>query len=481
MTGRLPTATGRGARPAYLIGALILIAMYPLLSATWRHIDFLILSASTMPAVAVGLRALPPTRRRPWQVLLVALIVINLGAAVRLLPGDAAFTVSNILDAVGNALVLVAALTQVLRHGRGIRGSLGGIIDTTIVALALGGLLWDVVLWPNLVDPYDQRVQQVNLFVVIFALCGVLGALARLVQITARPRVALWLLLAALGFALAGNIVYAIGPLSWQRVAASMMFMAAFVALGLFGLEPSATQIAHPLAVPQSDELSTRRLFFLWVAVAAMPVVVGLRLLFGVEVDGLLLVVGGAAIAALVMVRIERLSSERNRAELALRFEASHDHLTGLPNRREFLDQLGNELAHAQQCVLFFCDLDGFKSVNDRLGHDFGDELLVEVGRRLRACVRQGDLVSRFGGDEFLILVRDQDQSIVSTICGRIADALSRPIQLADEKVSIGASVGIAIATGEPDADALIRRADRAMYEAKRDEPRTPGIRIVTV
>ena len=108
------------------------------------------------------------------------------------------------------------------------------------------------------------------------------------------------------------------------------------------------------------------------------------------------------------MVRIGQLSAARDQAERALRFEASHDQLTGLPNRREFLDQLSNELTHAQQCVLFFCDLDGFKNVNDRLGHDNGDELLVEVGRRLRACVRQGDVVSRFGGDEFLILVRDQ-------------------------------------------------------------------------
>ena len=181
------------------------------------------------------------------------------------------------------------------------------------------------------------------------------------------------------------------------------------------------------------------------------------------------------------MVRIWRLSAARIRAEQALRFEASHDHLTGLPNRREFLDQLSNGLAHAPQCVILFCDLDGFKSVNDRHGHEAGDELLVEVARRLRACVRQSDLVSRFGGDEFLILLRDQAPSVVTAVCDRIADALSRPIELRVEQVSIGASIGLAIATGEADADALIRRADRAMYEAKRDEPSTPGVRIVSV
>lgn len=473
-----PGFSGRGVRYAYLIGALILIALYPLLPTTGRDIAFIVVAISMIPAVVVGLRAIPRSLQRPWQILLVALILINLGIVIRLLPGDVTFTSSTLLDAAGNALVLVAALTQVLRHGS---ASLDGIIDTTIVALALGGLLWDVVLSPNLEDPYHLRAQQVNLFIVVFALCGVLGALARLLQITGRRVPALWLLLAALGLGLVGNIVYAIAPP--HRVAASMMFMAAFVALGLFGLEPSATQIARPQTVPRRDDLSIGRLVFLWVAVAATPIIVGSRLLLGADVDGLLLVVGGAAIAALVMVRIWRLSAARIRAEQALRFEASHDHLTGLPNRREFLDQLSDGLAHEPQCVILFCDLDGFKSVNDRHGHEAGDELLVEVARRLRTCVRQGDLVSRFGGDEFLILLRHQSPSVITAVCDRIADALSRPIELRVEQVSIGASIGVAIATGDADADAdaLIRRADRAMYEAKRDEPSARGVRIVSV
>jgi len=219
--------------------------------------------------------------------------------------------------------------------------------------------------------------------------------------------------------------------------------------------------------------------------VAAVPVVLGARALAGVAVDGLLLTVGGAVVAVLVMVRIALLSFARDRAERALRFEASHDPLTGLPNRREFLEQLGNDLSgprrSKQQSVVFFCDLDGFKSVNDRMGHGAGDALLIEIGRRLRASVRQGDVVSRFGGDEFVILLRDYSPSDVASVRDRIADVLSRPIALRREQIIIGASIGMAVATRDRDADALIRRADHAMYEAKRNEPRTPGIRIIAV
>ncbi len=480
MTGRLPTpgSSGRGVRQAYLIGSLILIGVYPLLNAPWRRIDFLVVSIGAVPAVVVGLSRIPPSRRRPWQLLLAALVVVNAANVIRLVSTEWAFTTSQVLDAAGNALVLAAALALVVRHGG---GGFGGIIDATIVALALGGVLWEVILVPNLVAPYQIPAQKANLFVVVFVLCGVLGALTRLARIMRDPESALWLLLAALGLALVGNILLAVVSTPAVRVTAMMMFMGAYAALGLFGLDPNAAELADTRDVRTDVELSTVRLAFLWAAVAAIPVVVGCRELTGAGVDGLLLACGGTAVAALVMVRIGGLSSARDRAEQALRFEATHDPLTGLANRREFLHQLSIELTHAPQCVIFFCDLDEFKSVNDRLGHGAGDELLVEVGRRLRGCVRQGDVVSRFGGDEFLILLRDRAESNIGAVRDRIADALSRPILLRDDEVNIGASIGIAIATAEADAEALIRRADRAMYEAKRDEPATQSVRVVSV
>jgi len=104
---------------------------------------------------------------------------------------------------------------------------------------------------------------------------------------------------------------------------------------------------------------------------------------------------------------------------------------------------------------------------------------MVEVARRLRVCVRDGDVVSRFGGDEFLILSRGAALQEIDAICERIVQALSRPIKLRGELVTIGASMGIAVAFGEDDPEDLINRADRAMYSAKLDEPDTSGIRVI--
>jgi diguanylate cyclase len=477
-----PDAARRGVRRAYFVGSLLLLAVYPLLSTRGREIDFVVVSISAIPALVVGMHVSEPSQRRPWRYLVAGMTIVVAGNVIELFHSGPPFPASTLLEAAGDVLVLAAALSLVLRHGP---GSLGGVIDATIVALALGGVLWEVVLADNLVPPYDLPAQKLNMMIVVFTLAGVLGALVRLVQISARPPRALWLLIAALALALLGNIVQALSSLAWLQVAATMMFMATYGTLGMFGLEPSATQLTQPGDVRQEDELSAGRLVFLWAAVAAVPVVLGARALAGVAVDGLLLTVGGAVVAVLVMVRIALLSFARDRAERALRFEASHDPLTGLPNRREFLEQLGSDLSgprrSRQQSVVFFCDLDGFKSVNDRMGHGAGDALLIEVGRRLRASVRLGDVVSRFGGDEFVILLRDYSPSDVASVRDRIADVLSRPITLLHEQIIIGASIGMAVATGDRDADALIRRADHAMYEAKRNQPTTPGIRIVAV
>ena len=219
-----------------------------------------------------------------------------------------------------------------------------------------------------------------------------------------------------------------------------------------------------------ADTLSVGRLLFLGIAVAVVPFVVGVRQLVGGGPDGLVLVIASATIVTLVMVRIGQLSAQRDEAEQALLHEATHDSLTGLVDRKEFVDRVRDELARDPNSAILYLDLNRFKEVNDHFGHANGDKVLVEVAQRLRDSVRAEDVVSRFGGDEFVILLRRTNPDEVETIKHRIIDALSQPIPLSGGLVTVGASVGSALATGdEADPEDLITRADHAMYVAKSD------------
>jgi diguanylate cyclase (GGDEF)-like protein len=163
----------------------------------------------------------------------------------------------------------------------------------------------------------------------------------------------------------------------------------------------------------------------------------------------------------------------RKRAEMKLAHQALHDPLTGLPNRTLFLDRLSLGLARMQRSqaavAVLFLDLDKFKVVNDSLGHDVGDQLLVAVANRLRAALRPGDTAARYGGDEFTVLcegITSEDDAVV--IAERVSAAIGRPFSLDDADTVLTSSIGIAIASGEAATpESLIHDADTAMYRAK--------------
>lgn len=162
----------------------------------------------------------------------------------------------------------------------------------------------------------------------------------------------------------------------------------------------------------------------------------------------------------------------RVRLEETIRRAAMHDSVTGLPSRRLVEEEVGRTMTSSAGllCVVFI-DLDGFKSVNDRLGHAAGDALLGEVGRRLQTTMRERDLVGRFGGDEFIVVAEVDHEEDAAALAERIRQSVAQPYPGIPSDLPITASVGVAATSGSVEAgfvfDQLVRTADHAMYEAK--------------
>jgi diguanylate cyclase (GGDEF)-like protein len=173
------------------------------------------------------------------------------------------------------------------------------------------------------------------------------------------------------------------------------------------------------------------------------------------------------------MLEVRLLYRQLEQYSLALESLALHDALTGLPNRRLLFDRLALSIAHARRnsstMAVMYLDLDGFKQVNDSLGHDAGDALLRLVADRLVAAVREEDTVARLGGDEFVIaLCESSHDEVVARLAEKVIQAVSQPYRIQGHDVHITASVGVGFypAHGE-NVETLMKSADLALYEAK--------------
>ena len=182
----------------------------------------------------------------------------------------------------------------------------------------------------------------------------------------------------------------------------------------------------------------------------------------------------GLALERARLLESERATVQRLRDDEArIKHLAFHDSLTGLANGRLFSEHLAAAVArarrHGQKLAVLFCDFDRFKNVNDSFGHVAGDDLLREMGRRLRACVRESDVLARLGGDEFTLLLEDiHATDDAALVAGKIVDAISRPFTIDGLELRLSTSVGVAVFPDDGDTpDALLKNADTAMYAAK--------------
>jgi diguanylate cyclase (GGDEF)-like protein/PAS domain S-box-containing protein len=181
------------------------------------------------------------------------------------------------------------------------------------------------------------------------------------------------------------------------------------------------------------------------------------------------------------MIGVSTDISERKALEDELERRASHDPLTGLPNRPAFVDRLGQALRRTRRrkdrrnkVGVLFMDLDGFKTINDSLGHEAGDRFLVTVAERLKNRLRPEDSLARFGGDEFAVLLEEvANVTEAIRVAQRIAKGLQEPLAVNSHQVSVSTSVGIALSSEhtEDDPEGMLREADAAMYRAKEQGP----------
>jgi diguanylate cyclase len=176
-----------------------------------------------------------------------------------------------------------------------------------------------------------------------------------------------------------------------------------------------------------------------------------------------------------MLTELEKRAEEKREFEALLKHQATNDELTGLPNRRLLADRLSHALAvaerYGEKVALLYIDLDGFKLVNDSLGHSVGDELLVNVAARLNARVRKSDTLARLGGDEFAVVLAGPDlENQAGKIAAAVLQSLEPAFNIGEHEITIGASIGVSFYPDHGDnAALLLQNADSAMYRAKRE------------
>ena len=303
-----------------------------------------------------------------------------------------------------------------------------------------------------------------------------------------------WLLVVFLGVSCAGDVTGRLlqrrwpGSVRWDRARLAMaaatttlvLYATGWGSVLIIGFAVGATQVLGQSARPDWRWAYGCDLVAIVIGEVAIqfriaPSLIDVRLAHAVAFTGVV------CLAVVLWILGEALLSAQTNEQLALEREerlvtqATTDALTGLANRTLFGDRLNHALMRRQPvggCVaVMIVDLDGFKNVNDSLGHGTGDRLLTAVADRFRTLLRGFDTIARLGGDEFAILVDDLDTgSQAQRVAQRVLDALVAPLELGDRTVAIGASIGIAFADGPATrADELLSHADAAMYRAKRE------------
>jgi diguanylate cyclase (GGDEF)-like protein len=360
--------------------------------------------------------------------------------------------------------ILVIGLLGLIRGRRG--RDLAGLVDAAIVATGLGLVFWVFVLHPIAVDSAASWTERAISTAYPAADALLLAMLARLFTSAARRTPSIRLLGIAAGLLLVADVGYSLVALysDGENHALDGLWLMSYVIWAAAALHPSMRSGGSDDAPVRAPRMTHRRLLLLAASSVLAP-----ALLFvpGIGDDLPAVAAGAIALFLLVVVRMSGFVSQVQEQSDQLENLAMADDLTGLANRRRFEQDSREALSGGRPQVLLL-DLDGFKAVNDDLGHGVGDRLLVVLAQRLALAVPGDALVARMGGDEFAVLLPDATAADALMVVDRISGALRDPIRAGAHELLVAASIGSTDGAGTGDPFEMLRRADIAMYAAKR-------------
>jgi two-component system, cell cycle response regulator len=472
-------------RPAwalYLVGGAAVIMAYYLVPAvsllpawTPRLVLYQGLSISAAVAILAGVQQHRPPQRRPWYLLAVSQFVYA--------SADATFYVSHDVlhqrqfPALADLLylshypILMAGLLLLVRQ-RTPTEDRASLIDAAVIALAAGLLSWLFLIGPLALGSDAQLSILGKVASVAYPVADLLvfAVAARLLLGPGTRPVSYWLLSASLLVVLATDTVYVLMQLTGTYMTGNFLdasWLGSYVLLGAAALHPSMRVLSEPSETPRTHT-SRWRLGLLAVASLVAPATLVIPTTLGRAVNLPVIAGASAVLFLLVVARLGELVDEQRRAAVT-------DGLTGLYNRRFFEATLALEAEHAfrsgQDLGLLVVDIDHFKRINDAHGHQAGDRVLRELAARLVASSRDGDVIAGYGGEEFVVLLRNTSVQAVPETAERLRRAVGdAPVVLADDiglatTISVG---GAAWPVHARSADELVRVADQALYAAKR-------------
>jgi diguanylate cyclase (GGDEF)-like protein len=432
-------------------------------------------------AILAGVFIHKPAMRWPWLLLALGQFSFVVGDLLWLYyeqVGETPFP--SLADAFylgGYPFIAVALAGFISRRIGG--GDRAGLLDAAILTTGVAVVSWTTLVAPGLVDSELTPLELGISLAYPLADLILIGVAMGILTTPGARTGAFGLLVGSLVILFGADQLYALANLNEAYVSGSPLdlgYLAAYLLTGATALHPSMRTLSEPRPIPITW-LGPVRLVFLTVAMLSGPLALGLA---SGEFSADLWVVAGATalLSLLVLARLALLVrtlagdvATRKVLEERLSYQAFHDSLTDLANRRRFVERARSVLdarTRTGQTAALFIDLDDFKTVNDSLGHAAGDALLVAVAARIRQAVRSNDTAARLGGDEFGVLLEGVDDLGTATaVADRILELMDEPISIGGNTMTVHASIGIALDDHEADVDKLLREADVAMYQAK--------------